>query len=82
MKLSFFLVMIASPMWHLGQAFAEEVAPDFSKDILPLLAENCFACHGFDAEVMKRVCVWIPAKVQSVRDGQALSWQVMQRLVN
>ena len=42
--------MIASPMWHLGQAFAEEVAPDFSKDILPLLAENCFACHGFDAE--------------------------------
>lgn len=23
---------------------------DFSEDILPLLAENCFACHGFDAE--------------------------------
>ena len=27
---------------------AEEL--QFSRDILPLLAENCFACHGFDAE--------------------------------
>ena len=23
---------------------------DFSREILPLLAENCFSCHGFDAE--------------------------------
>lgn len=30
-------------------SFAED-SIDFSRDILPLLAENCFACHGFDAE--------------------------------
>ena len=23
---------------------------DFARDIKPLLAENCFACHGMDAE--------------------------------
>lgn len=24
--------------------------PSFDKDVLPILAENCFSCHGFDAD--------------------------------
>src|SRR5687767_2795665 len=27
---------------------AAEAAVDFAREVRPLLAENCFACHGFD----------------------------------
>ena len=28
------------------RSFAAEL--DFNRDVLPILAENCYACHGFD----------------------------------
>ena len=47
--LSVLVVLLLSHFSH-GQRLAAEDTVDFSQDILPLLAENCFACHGFDAE--------------------------------
>jgi hypothetical protein len=42
-------VLIALPLWLLGLnpfVHADEVS--FNRDVLPILAENCFSCHGFD----------------------------------
>lgn len=44
------LVVLLLLQFSQGQRLDAEDTVDFSQDILPLLAENCFACHGFDAE--------------------------------
>ncbi len=32
---------------------ADQVKVGFNRDVLPILAENCFACHGFDKDKRK-----------------------------
>src|SRR5689334_17120851 len=34
-------------------ADADSPAVDFSRDVLPILSNNCFACHGPDADARK-----------------------------
>ncbi len=51
---SFPAVLAAAVVWGAGPVRAAEPARvDFSRDVRPILAENCFACHGPDARDRK-----------------------------
>jgi hypothetical protein len=43
------VVMCVAPLVGMVAA-AEPAAPDFNRDIRPLLSENCFYCHGQDGQ--------------------------------
>jgi hypothetical protein len=43
-------VALASQSWWGIGGFAAEPEPNFSREILPILSDNCFHCHGPDAK--------------------------------
>jgi hypothetical protein len=47
-------LVLAGVCWNAAVAWgAEPAGVDFSRDILPILADNCFRCHGPDARARK-----------------------------
>ncbi|MEC9093477.1 MAG: DUF1549 domain-containing protein, partial [Planctomycetota bacterium] len=49
---TFFAGWVLLGGWICGQGFPDE-GPEFSRDVLPILAQHCFRCHGPDADQRK-----------------------------
>jgi Protein of unknown function (DUF1553)/Protein of unknown function (DUF1549)/Planctomycete cytochrome C len=70
--------------------FARGGAPDFSREILPLLSENCFHCHGQDAKARKadlRLDVEAEAKKPiegnfPILAGKSAQSEIMKRMLS
>ncbi len=71
-------------------ASAAERVPDFSREILPILSDNCFQCHGSDAKGRKgdlRLNVEADAKrmkdgVAAIKAGNADASEAIKRIVS
>ncbi len=47
------LALVAATALDAGARAAAETAPDFNREVRPILAEHCLACHGQDAKARK-----------------------------
>ncbi len=65
-----FGVALAAGFWHGGKLSATPI--DFNRDIRPLLADRCFACHGPDAaERQANLRLDIETEAKATRSGRA-----------
>ena len=58
-------------------------APDFSRDVLPILSDTCFACHGPDANARKaklRLDVEADAKQEVIVPGKSAESKLIARI--
>jgi Protein of unknown function (DUF1549)/Protein of unknown function (DUF1553)/Planctomycete cytochrome C len=51
--IAFILLCCLAPASHESRARAQSPALDYNRDIRPILSENCFYCHGQDANKRK-----------------------------
>jgi len=78
------LPLAASLLWACAAGAAEAGKVDFNRDIRPLLAENCLACHGPDAKQRKaKLRLDVRADALAVRafvPGQPAASELVRRI--
>ena len=80
--------LLASPRYGERMAWdwleaAALAAPDFSRDVLPILSDTCFACHGPDANARKaklRLDVEADAKQEVIVPGKSAESELIARI--
>ncbi len=84
-----FLAVIAAGAFRLCLGAAEPGAPDFSRDVRPILSQHCFKCHGPDDGVRKsalrldvREAALQPAKsgAKALVPGQPTASELVKRV--
>lgn len=69
----------------LAPGVANAAPVDFQREVLPLLADRCFACHGPDANTREaglRLDVEAEAKKEAIVPGQADASEVLKRILS
>jgi hypothetical protein len=63
-------VLLALLLFPLVGRAADDAPVQFNRDVRPILADTCFACHGFDAKARKaRLRLDVPEGAFAVRNG-------------
>ncbi|MEE8468088.1 MAG: c-type cytochrome domain-containing protein, partial [Planctomycetota bacterium] len=79
---------LASPQDPVRTSAAAPV--DFARDVRPILADNCYRCHGFDPQVRKGglrldqqdgALAELPSGAYAVRPGDADGSELVRRIL-
>lgn len=75
--------MATTFVWMIGAAVAVGEEPvDFNRDVLPILAGRCYACHGPDEEARQAELRLDRVESDAIRPGNAAESSIIERVTS